>query len=339
MLGNGLPRTDASGPAMTSAEMVTPANGSGCMCGAPGGTCTCGDAGPSHFVYVLGTVDVKFPDQSISAEFQKLFENDLEKKAGRELQQDPNEDLRHWYWRILTAYPKETRYIARQFCWILRVEGEPAYYLTLRDMQDFDGLIDCLGEPNHDDLCLFVGSSSLQLVEMSHGIKAPMLAVDQVHRFKMSDMLEKFKSPTEKETLKSSAKKESSAKKGKPKSSEQKDAPDPDKLYGELYKQLFQSADNFGHTDEWRALNFLAAGGHPPVFQLCSVLAHEEYNLTALPVLTSRLSAWGNKRIVDAIFTFGRAAEMRKFFVRVDVTHLFPILVSRIATYVDRVNL
>jgi hypothetical protein len=206
-------------------------------------------------------------------------------------------------------------------------------------MQDFDGLIDCLGEPNHDDLCLFVGSSSLQLVEMSHGIKAPMLAVDQVHRFKMSDMLEKFKSPTEKETLKSSAKKESSAKKGKPKSSEQKDAPDPDKLYGELYKQLFQSADNFGHTDEWRALNFLAAGGHPPVFQLCSVLAHEEYNLTALPVLTSRLSAWGNKRIVDAIFTFGRAAEMRKFFVRVDVTHLFPILVSRIATYVDRVNL
>jgi Subtilase family/PatG C-terminal len=337
IVGNGLPRTDAPAPAATSTQPVTPANGSGCMCGAPRGTCTCADAGPSHFVYVLGTVDVKFPDQSISEEFQRwIEEKEKEEKEKEELQQGPNEDLRHWYWRILSAYPKETRYIARQFCWILRVEGEPAYYLTLRDMQDFDGLIDCLGEPNHDDLCLFVGSSSLQLVEMSHGIKAPVLTVDQVHRFKKDDMLEKFipeTIPPEKETLKSSAKK------GKPKGSAQNDVPELRKRYRELYKQLFQSADNFGHTDEWRALNFLAAGGHPPVFQLCSALAHEDYNLTALPVLTSRLSAWGNKRIVDAIFTFGRAAEMKKFFVRVDVTHLFPMLVSPIAKYVDRVNL
>jgi len=336
MLGNGLPRTDALAPAATSTQPVTPANGSGCMCGAPGGTCTCADAGPSHFVYVLGTVDVKFPDQSIPAEFQRWIE-DKEKKGVEGLQPLPNEHLRHWYWRILTTYPNETRYIARQFCWILRVENEPAYYLTLRDMSDFTYLISCLEEPWGDDLCLFVGSSSLQLVEMSHGITAPVLTVDQMHRFKKSDMLKKFipteTIPPEKETLKSSAKK------GKRKDSAQNDVPEPDKLYGELYKQLFQSADNFGHTDEWRALNFLAAGGHPPVFQLCSALAHEGYNLTALPVLMSRLSAWGNKRIVDAIFTFGRAAEMKKFFVRIDVTHLFPMLVSPIAKYVDRVNL
>jgi subtilase family protein/cyclic patellamide precursor peptide PatG len=330
IVGNGLPRTDASGPAATSAQPVTPANG--CMCGAPGGTCTCGDAGPSNFVYVLGTVDVKAPDQSISEEFQRWVEikdeeekekqgkakKPKEKKEDEEegLQQGPNEDFRHWFWRILTKYPDETRYIARQFCWILRVEGEPAYYLTLRDMEDFDGLVDCLGAPAHEDLCLFVGSSSLQLVEISQGIKAPVLAVDQVQRLKMTDMRGKFK-------------------KG-----QRKAPPDPDKFYDELYRRLFQSADNFGHTDEWRALNFLASGKYPKLFELCCALAHDEYNLTAFPVLTSRLSAWGNKRIVDAIFTFSnKGADVQKYFVRIDVTHLFPILATKYAEYIDRVNL
>ena len=165
MLGNGLPRADAPAPAATPPQTVTPA----CMCGAPGGTCTCADGGPSNYVYVLGTVDVKFPDQSISAEFQRWIEEkekeekDKKHEAKKEregLQPLPNEDLRHWYWWILTTYPNETRYIARQLCWILRVENEPAYYLTLQDMSDFTDLIRCLEEPNGDDLCLFVGSSS-----------------------------------------------------------------------------------------------------------------------------------------------------------------------------------
>jgi hypothetical protein len=302
-LENGLPRTDASVPAATSTQPVTLANGSGCMCGAPGGACTCGDAGPSHFVYVLGTVDVKFPDQSISAEFQELAE------AMENGQQGVNEDRRDWCYRILSASPRQhTRYIARQFCWILYVEGEPAYYLTLRDMQDFDGLIDCLGEPKNDDLCLFVGSSPLQLVELCNGIMAPVLTVDQVYRYRKSNILRYFK-----------------GKKG---------APQPE----ELYKDLFQSADNFGHTDEWRALNFLAVR-YPPLSQRCSELAHDGYNLQAFPVLTSRLAAWGTKRVVDAIFTFDKVGDTRKYFVRVDVTHLFPMLVTPIAKYIDRVNL
>ena len=124
-----------------------------------------------------------------------------------------------------------------------------------------------------------------------------------------------------------------------PKKGASKRPADLKKDYGELYRRLFQSADNFGHTDEWRALNFLAAGKYPKLFELCSTQAHAGYHLTAAPVLTSRLSAWGNKRIVDAIFSFSKAADTKKFFVRVDVTHLFPMLVSTYAEYVDRVNL
>jgi hypothetical protein len=304
IVGNGLPRTGASGPVARSPQSVTPANGSGCICGAPGGACTCADAGPSHFVYVLGTVDVRFPDQSISAEFQELAQ------AMPNGQQGEDEDSRGWCHRILSASPRQrTRYIARQLSWILFVEGEPAYYLTLRDMHDFDDLIDCLSEPKNEDLCLAVGSSPLQLVELRHGIKAPVLTVDRVCQFKKSDILQNFKS---------------SAKKGVPRPEE-------------LYRELFQSADNFGHTDEWRALNFLAVR-YPPLCQWCSDMVHEGYDLKAFPVLTSRLADWGTKRVVDAIFTFAKAEDLRKYFVRVDVTHLFPMLVSPIAKYVDRVN-
>jgi hypothetical protein len=68
-------------------------------------------------------------------------------------------------------------------------------------------------------------------------------------------------------------------------------------------------------------------------------MVEDGYDLKGFPVLTSRLSAWGTKRVVDAIFTFGNAGDMKKFFVRVDVTHLFPVLVTPIEKYVDRVNL
>ena len=116
------------------------------------------------------------------------------------------------------------------------------------------------------------------------------------------------------------------------------DRPDPVPGPDELYKELFQSGDNFGHTDELRALNYLAVR-YAPIYQLCSSMVLDGYDLKGFPVLTSRLAGWGTKRIVDAIFTFGNSGDIKKFFVRVDVSHLFPMLVSPIAKYVDRVNL
>jgi|GEM_PF-5337221 len=157
--GNGLQRTFNRNvsPGAISGQAVSPARGLiGCACGAPGGQCTCanGNASPSRFVYVLGTVDIRFPDQSISEELQSV---------GRNLKQGPKEDLRSWCYRVLKQ--DEARYVARQLCWILTVEGLPAYYLALRDLYDLKDLIECLGRPRGQDLNLFVGSSSLIPVE------------------------------------------------------------------------------------------------------------------------------------------------------------------------------
>jgi subtilisin family serine protease len=60
---------------------------------------------------------------------------------------------------------------------------------------------------------------------------------------------------------------------------------------------------------------------------------------TLAQLWSERRHATGKQVRADAIFTFGRAAQMEKYFVRVDVTHLFPMLVSKTARYVDRVNL
>jgi hypothetical protein len=89
----------------------------GCSCGGAPGSCTCGHGGPSpsSFVYVLGTVDVRFPDQSIADELERVAE-------AKRLMREPQEDLRTWCYRILTdqqatsvgAGRSDVRYIARQ---------------------------------------------------------------------------------------------------------------------------------------------------------------------------------------------------------------------------------
>ena len=191
--GNGLPRSFNHGaaPVEISGPVVTPAQGlGGCGCGAPSGQCTCANGGaPSNFVYVLGTVDIDFPDQSIADELR-----DFARSINAE--QTDTEDLRSWCHRVLTVREelrKEARYIARQLCWILRVENQPAYYLALRDLNDLDDLVRCLARPEREDLCLFVGTSPLTPVDMGPGIMASVLAVDQLCIFKQEDLVDGLK--------------------------------------------------------------------------------------------------------------------------------------------------
>jgi hypothetical protein len=214
--GNEPPRVSAHNgdPNAMLRQAVIPASGSsGCACGAQGGQCTCEHDGssPSRPVYVLGTVDIKFPDQSISEELETVA------RTARIEEQRPNESLRHYYHRFLSVRTADgrtlmARYVARQVCWVLKVEGQIAYYLSLRDLDDLPDLISCLkrAEPGdhqqpeddpedydqgenhkqeHHDLDLFVGASSLIGVGLCPGVTAPVLAVDQLCSFRRKDIL------------------------------------------------------------------------------------------------------------------------------------------------------
>ena len=316
--GNGQPMPPNYGGDYSTASFghaVIPAHASGgCACAAPGGVCTCAEPGsaPPRFIYVLGSVDIRFPDQSISEELQ-----DVARK--KKIIQGADEPLRIWYSRVLVE--PEARYVARKVCWILKVEGVPAYYLALRDLYDLPDLISCLGHPEND-LDLFVGLSSLIPVETCPEITAPTLIVDQLCSFEQNELISWF-NPSSKTPRKPSS--------GK-KTSDQNEY-DPN----ELFKKLVQSADNFGNTDEQRALNFLAVR-YKPLYELFAkmVTAKNGWALDSVRVAASRLQR--EKRIVDPVFSFQQmeTGVVKKYFVRVDVSHLFPMIVNHITEYLDR---
>lgn len=308
----------------SSANVVTPAHGAGgCACGAPNGVCTCENTGSSsaRFIYVLGTVDIRFPNQSISEEMQSVAHT-----LG--IHQGNDEPLRSWYHKVLSHKTGEVltaRHLARLLCWIVKVEGQIAYYLSLRDLHDLDDLINCLGRPefsedgkHHNDLDLVVGSSSLVAVEKAPGVIAPVLSVDQLCFFEEKELLDELFKPTPKQKGSSGASSNPSR---------------PDRI--RFFRRLVQSADNFGDTDEWRALNYLAVR-YKPIYLKYAEMKAANYDLESVKVLNSRL--WRDKQIVDPVFAFRnkQTGVVEKWFVRLNVSYLYPMIVTELSEYFDR---
>ena len=290
--------------------IVAPSQGatSGCGCSA----CTSSTSAPSQFIYVLGTVDVCFADQSVSEELESVA------RTAR-VTQGENEPLRTFCHRALMmeAGHLRARYIARQICWILRVEGQAAYYLVLRDYEDLVDLVNCLKHAEGDDLDLFVGTSPLQPVDLCPGLSLPVITVDQICSFKKERMLEWCSSPSKAPTKKREGRAQVPA------------GDDGDRLF----RMLVRSADNFGDKDKWRALNFLAVH-YKPLYEKYSELSNT-FDLISIIVIPSRLSR--DRRIVDPVFSFRdrETAIVKKFFIRVDVNYLFPMIVTPLSEYFD----
>ena len=340
--------TDDSGPprflpgatarCLASSDTVAPAQAlSGCGCGgASSGACTCSNAATarSGFVYVLGTVDCKFPDQCVSHEFQWAAET-----MGIEQGNDP---LRTWIYRVLTAEPTEPnpeepeprkrgakkpearnpepkksrpRYIARQLCWELTVEAQLAYHLALDDWQDLDDLIECLRELPDVDLVQIAGSSSMIPVEACQGEVAPVLKVAQISAYDPKEFVEWVGNALQTPG-------------GAPPAA--RNAAD---LVLSLLSRLVQAADNFGDEDQWRALNFLAVR-YEPLYELyAEKVGRDDYILDSIRVLPSRMSRQRplDRQIVDVVFSYVNtkgACAVEKYFTRVDVTCMFPFIIT-----------
>ena len=103
-----------------------------------------------------------------------------------------------------------------------------------------------------------------------------------------------------------------------------------------FFDRLVQSADNFGDTDEWRALNFLAVRNSALYHLYAKMVGSGNYIFDSIRVIKSRLS--GERSIVDPVFSFveKKTGVVEKYFVRVDVSHLFPMLVHQVDEYFDR---
>jgi Subtilase family/PatG C-terminal/PatG Domain len=288
-----------------------------CSCGAPGGQCTCeGTQADSGFVYAIGTVEAEYPNVAIEREMQALaHEMNIELEPDKDMPMRLTEN-RLWQYKVLSPNKPRTRYIARQLSWRLTVEDVPALVLTPRDPSDFDQLIDCLKRKKYPTPDNGRGrargrarsdfrpgtSARPEDLDVVVGVRGPHTAdgievtVDQIFQIE----------PEQYATTQGSG----------------------------LFGYLAQLADNFGQTDRDRAYNYLIARYKFAEDKFENV--GEDFELAAAPTIVSRLSRGG--RIVDVILTFRSTTLMveKKYFLRVDVTHEFPMILTGLNPYLDR---
>lgn len=207
----------------------------------------------------------------------------------------------------------ENRYLVRQLCWVMTIEGLETYILAPRDPVDLSLLVEALRPtPQPWDLDCVIGvRGPIAPPEMCNGLMVPIVVFDQIYSFDRDSLIKAIPKP--KET--------------------------PAKEFGpaaeELFDRIMQMTDNAGATDDNRALNYLAVR-YPRIYEAVAEAFGRNESLSAVEVLPSPLS--GTRKVVDVIFvcTQRSTGVVGKQAVRVDVTDEFPFLVTKLSPYYDR---
>lgn len=269
---------------------------------------TCGTASVAKggavlptYIYAIGRIEARFPRPSVEKEFAQV--------VGRAHTSGLTD--RQAFQTILSQ--RQNRYLARQLCWVMTIEGLETYILVPRDPADLDLLIEALRPmPQPWDLDCVIGMMGpIAPPEVCNGLMVPIVAFDQIYSFDRDTLIKAIPRPE--------------------KTSAKEFAPAAE----EMFDRMMQMTDNAGATDEHRALNYLAVR-----YQAIYANAAEEFarnaSLSSVDVQTSPLSA--TRKIVDVIFSYtNRNTDVvEKSFVRVDVTEEFPFLVTKLSPYYDR---
>lgn len=272
------------------------------------GECSCGktqaSSTPPSFIYALGRVGWRFPNQALEKEFAQA--------TGRA--ETAGLSDRQAVYEVLSQ--RQNRYLVRQLCWIFTIEGLETYLLLPRDPADFDLLVEAVRPaPSPLDIDVVIGvRGPIASPEMCNGLMVPIVAFDQIYSFDRDALIRSLPRPNsipadQEEQFRTAS--------------------------GELFDRIMQLADNAGATDEHRALNYLAVR-YQNIYSKAVEAYGQSCSLAAVEVRPSRLSS--TRKIVDVIFAFtNRSTDVtEKYFVRVDVTEEFPFLVTKLSPYFDR---
>lgn len=82
-------------------------------------------------------------------------------------------------------YQRENRYLARQLCWVLTVQGLETYLLLPRDPRDFDRLVEAIRpRPSPMDIDVVIGTRGpIAPPDFCNGLMVPIVAFDQIYSF------------------------------------------------------------------------------------------------------------------------------------------------------------
>jgi hypothetical protein len=255
----------------------------------------------SAYVYALGRIEPRFPRLSIEKEYaQATSRAETAGLTDRQALQ------------TVLSQP-ENRYLARQLCYVLTIEGLDTYILQPSDPADLQTFIDSLRPtPQPGDVDVIVGRRGpIAPPELCNGLMVPIVIVDQIYSFDRESFVKSIPRPEK-----------ISAKEFGPAAEE-------------LFDRIIQMADNAGATDADRAVNYCALR-YPAIYAKAAESFAANSSLTGLEVRTSPLS--GTRKIVEVIFSYtNRQTDVtEKFFVRVDVTEEFPFLHSKLSPYFNR---
>jgi PatG Domain len=255
----------------------------------------------SSYVYALGRITPRFPSLAVEKEFaQATGRAETAGLTDRQALQS-----------VLSQ--RSNRYMVRQLCWVLEIEGLETYLLVPRDPADLDLLVEALRPtPSPLDVDVVVGiRGPIAPPEMCNGLMIPIVAFDQIYSFDRDALIKAIPRP------------------------EKVTAEEFEPAAGELFDRIMQMADNAGATDEDRALNYLVVR-YPAIYAMAADAFGRDASLTAVTVRPSRLG--GVRNIVDVIFSYSnrKTDVTEKFFVRADVTEEFPFLVTKLSPYYDR---
>jgi hypothetical protein len=252
------------------------------------------------YIYALGRVEMRFPNLALEKEFvQATGRAETAGLTDRQAVQ-----------AVLSQ--RQNRYLARQLCWVLTIEGLDTYILMPRDPADLELLVEAVRPaPSPLDVDVVIGvRGPIAPPDMCNGLVIPIAVFDQLYAFDRETLVRSIPRP------------------------EQLAAEQFEPAARELLDRIMQLADNAGAMDEHRALNYLAVR-YPAIYAQATEAFSRNLALTAVEVRPSRLS--GTRKIGDVIFSYtNRATDVsEKYFVRVDVTEEFSFLVTRLQPYYD----
>jgi PatG Domain len=268
---------------------------------APCPTCAAAAGTDPAYVYAIGRIEGRFPRAAVEKEFaQATARADANGKTDRET-----------FHAVLSH--RENRYLARELCWVLSVQGLDTYLLQPRDSVDLDLLVESVRpRPSPLDLDVVIGRrGALAAPELCNGLMVPIVVFDQIYSFNRPALIDAIPTPADwtQESFVPTAE--------------------------ELFDRIIQITDNAGATDDHRALNYLAMR-YPAIYATTAEQFGRNAALSAIEVRRSSLS--GTRRIVECIYSFtNRSTDVtEKYFTRVDVTEEFPFLITKMAPYYDR---
>jgi PatG C-terminal/PatG Domain len=257
-------------------------------------------AAPSY-IYAIGSIAPRFPRPSVEREFAQA--------TGRA--ETAGLTDRQALQKVLSQ--RQNRYLARQLCWVMTIEGLETYILVPSDPFDLDLLVEALRPaPNALDLnCVIGARGPVAAPEICNGLMVPVVVFDQIYSFGREALIKAIPRP------------------------DNIPAEEFMRAAEELFDSIMQMTDNAGATDEHRALNYLAVR-YPRIYEAASEAFGRNESLTAVDIRPSPLS--GARNVVEVIFSFtNRNTDVvGSYAARVDVTEEFPFLVTKLSPYYKR---